>query len=208
MALHQRFQNQHYMNVPQAKQLAKDLNLTYQQVKTWFQNRRMKHKKLHKESLWVNQGSRLLPVGSQPGEHMGTSPLFSQAHPGGTLQRCAGHPYQNHARMQSTHQTILQKDRPMGLQRQRILQSLGPQQSMDMFQNYQVVEYQSSRQADGYNFTPPLSYPSGTPCQQYYYQQHQQLHCNHYQSMPHRKYESMEQKEPQGYQITNQTKFL
>ncbi|XP_069058038.1 homeobox protein NANOG-like [Pleurodeles waltl] len=198
MELHQRFQKQHYMNVPQAQQLAKDLNLTYQQVKTWFQNRRMKHKKIHKESLWINQGQRLLQTGSQSGECIRISPPFSQgcqAHHGGNLQRFAGHPYQNYASMQSPHQTIVPEDRPLGLHRQSILQSLGQQQSMDMFQNYQAMEYPSSRQGDGYNFTPPQSYPSGAPYTDYFYQQ-QQLHCNHYQSMSNRKYENTEENEP------------
>ncbi|XP_039222605.1 homeobox protein NANOG-like [Crotalus tigris] len=54
--LHRRFQSQKYLSPQQIQELAAALKLTYKQVKTWFQNQRMKFKRTQKETLWMRKG--------------------------------------------------------------------------------------------------------------------------------------------------------
>ncbi|XP_053149122.1 homeobox protein NANOG-like [Hemicordylus capensis] len=54
--LHHRFQSQKYLSPQQIRELGSVLGLTYKQVKTWFQNQRMKFKRTQKEALWMKKG--------------------------------------------------------------------------------------------------------------------------------------------------------
>ncbi|XP_069843842.1 putative homeobox protein NANOG2 [Dipodomys merriami] len=79
--LNERFQKQKYLSLQQMQELSNLLNLTYKQVKTWFQNRRMKCKRWQK-SRGLLDGSRPAQVG---GLHPGHAPGWAgaPAAPGG-----------------------------------------------------------------------------------------------------------------------------
>ncbi|XP_061569737.1 homeobox protein NANOG [Cololabis saira] len=54
-ALVQRFSVQRYLTPGEMKNLAELTGLTYKQVKTWFQNRRMKLRRHQKDTSWVSE---------------------------------------------------------------------------------------------------------------------------------------------------------
>ncbi|XP_034416061.1 homeobox protein NANOG [Cyclopterus lumpus] len=54
-ALVQRFSVQRYLTPAEMKNLAELTGLTYKQVKTWFQNRRMKLRRHQKDTSWVSE---------------------------------------------------------------------------------------------------------------------------------------------------------
>ncbi|XP_021563070.1 homeobox protein NANOG-like isoform X2 [Carlito syrichta] len=70
--LSDRFQRQKYLSLQQMQELSSILNLSYKQVKTWFQNQRMKSKRWQKSS-WpknsysVAQGCLVNTSGNLPG---------------------------------------------------------------------------------------------------------------------------------------------
>ncbi|KAH1164677.1 hypothetical protein KIL84_008123 [Mauremys mutica] len=72
--LHQRFQSQKYLSPQQIREMGSALGLTYKQVKTWFQNQRMKFKRCQKETQWMEKGTRLSQAGYldfNPSYHQG-----------------------------------------------------------------------------------------------------------------------------------------
>ncbi|NXQ62823.1 NANOG protein, partial [Anthoscopus minutus] len=81
-ALHQRFQSQKYLSPQQIRELAAALELTYKQVKTWFQNQRMKFKRCQKESQWVDNGMCLPQNGVHQAAYLDIAPSFHQVFPG------------------------------------------------------------------------------------------------------------------------------
>ncbi|MEQ2222688.1 hypothetical protein ILYODFUR_028958 [Ilyodon furcidens] len=54
-ALAQRFDVQRYLTPAQMKNMADVTGLTYKQVKTWFQNRRMKYRRYQKDDSWLSE---------------------------------------------------------------------------------------------------------------------------------------------------------
>jgi hypothetical protein len=50
IGLEERFETQKYLSIPERGELASQLSLTETEVKTWFKNRRMKQKKVHRKS--------------------------------------------------------------------------------------------------------------------------------------------------------------
>ncbi|NXS54033.1 NANOG protein, partial [Brachypteracias leptosomus] len=76
--LHQRFQSQKYLSPQQIRELAAALGLTYKQVKTWFQNQRMKFKRCQKESQWVEKGVYLPQHGFHQTAYVDITPSFHQ----------------------------------------------------------------------------------------------------------------------------------
>ncbi|NXI70095.1 NANOG protein, partial [Anseranas semipalmata] len=79
--LHQRFQSQKYLSPHQIRELAAALGLTYQQVKTWFQNRRMKLKRCQKHILWTARAQCLTQNSFQPSTYLDVHPKFHQGYP-------------------------------------------------------------------------------------------------------------------------------
>ncbi|NWX16591.1 NANOG protein, partial [Aegotheles bennettii] len=79
--LHQRFQSQKNLSPQQIREMAAVLGLTYKQVKTWFQNQRMKFKRCQKESQWVEKGVYLPQNGFHQAAYLDITPTFHQGFP-------------------------------------------------------------------------------------------------------------------------------
>uniref|UniRef100_A0A674JIJ7 Homeobox protein NANOG-like n=1 Tax=Terrapene triunguis TaxID=2587831 RepID=A0A674JIJ7_9SAUR len=81
--LHQRFQSQKYLSPQQIRELGSALGLTYKQVKTWFQNQRMKFKRCQKETQWMEKGTCLSQVrrGFIMGSYLDLNPSYHQGCP-------------------------------------------------------------------------------------------------------------------------------
>uniref|UniRef100_A0A8C2IQJ6 Nanog homeobox n=1 Tax=Cyprinus carpio TaxID=7962 RepID=A0A8C2IQJ6_CYPCA len=68
-ALIHRFNIQRYLTPAEMKMLAGATGLTYKQVKTWFQNRRMKLKRHQRDSSWMTERYVVNAVPSTPASH-------------------------------------------------------------------------------------------------------------------------------------------
>ncbi|XP_026271064.1 homeobox protein NANOG isoform X1 [Urocitellus parryii] len=76
--LNDRFQKQKYLSLQQMQELSSNLNLSYKQVKTWFQNQRMKCKRWQKNNWPKNSNS--VTQGSLPTEYSGPYSNYNQGY--------------------------------------------------------------------------------------------------------------------------------
>ncbi|XP_019481703.1 PREDICTED: homeobox protein NANOG [Hipposideros armiger] len=70
--LNERFQRQKYLSLQQMQELSKILNLSYKQIKTWFQNQRMKCKRWQKYN-WPENSDCMTRKSSATAEYPGLS---------------------------------------------------------------------------------------------------------------------------------------
>ncbi|XP_008139043.1 homeobox protein NANOG [Eptesicus fuscus] len=70
--LNERFQRQKYLSLQQMQELSSILNLSYKQIKTWFQNQRMKCKRWQKYN-WPKNSHRMTQMSSATTEYLGLS---------------------------------------------------------------------------------------------------------------------------------------
>ncbi|KAH0521256.1 Homeobox protein NANOG [Microtus ochrogaster] len=68
-ALRDRFQRQRYLSLQQMQELSAILNLSYKQVKTWFQNQRMKCKRWQ-NNQWPRTGNSVTQLSPGLSEHI------------------------------------------------------------------------------------------------------------------------------------------
>uniref|UniRef100_A0A4X2M2I1 Homeobox domain-containing protein n=1 Tax=Vombatus ursinus TaxID=29139 RepID=A0A4X2M2I1_VOMUR len=57
-----RFMEQKYLSPQQIQNVTENLNATYKQVKTWFQNHIMKSKRWQKDTMWSKNGNSMSMV--------------------------------------------------------------------------------------------------------------------------------------------------
>ncbi|XP_021505648.1 homeobox protein NANOG isoform X1 [Meriones unguiculatus] len=84
-ALRDRFQKQKYLSLQQMQELSAILNLSYKQVKTWFQNQRMKCKRWQKNQ-WLKPSNSATQKGSALAEY----PKVYSSYPQGYLVNPSG----------------------------------------------------------------------------------------------------------------------
>ncbi|NWU92909.1 NANOG protein, partial [Upupa epops] len=77
--LHHRFQSQMYLSPHQIREMSAALGLTYKQVKTWFQNQRMKFKRCQRENQWVDKGVYLPQHGLHQAAYVDITPQLHQS---------------------------------------------------------------------------------------------------------------------------------
>uniref|UniRef100_A0A665X5I3 Nanog homeobox n=1 Tax=Echeneis naucrates TaxID=173247 RepID=A0A665X5I3_ECHNA len=94
-ALVQRFSVQRYLTPAEMKNLAELTGLTYKQVKTWFQNRRMKLRRHQKDNSWVSERYTLNKDSSVHGTVYANIPSHIPTYQGEALPQLKEH-YNQH----------------------------------------------------------------------------------------------------------------
>ncbi|XP_002190766.4 homeobox protein NANOG [Taeniopygia guttata] len=156
LTLHQRFQSQKYLSPQQIRELAVALGLTYKQVKTWFQNRRMKLKRCQKQSLWSERAQCLTQSGFQSGTYLDVHPKFHQGYPiatAGNIQTVPA-PCQHYGAGQNAYTIVTSEDGGV-FGKGSVQQTVGfiAQHKVDFYHSYPgSVEYPGSKTGDGCNF--------------------------------------------------------
>ncbi|XP_074907827.1 homeobox protein NANOG-like [Buteo buteo] len=158
--LHQRFQSQKYLSPQQIRELAAALGLTYKQVKTWFQNRRMKLKRCQKHSLWTERAQCLTQGGFQPSTYLDVHPKFHQGYPitaANNIQTVPP-PRQHYGAGQNAYTIVTSEDGGVfgkGGGTCSVQQTVGfiAQHKVDFYHSCPgSVEYPSTKAGDGCNF--------------------------------------------------------
>ncbi|XP_074804618.1 homeobox protein NANOG-like [Natator depressus] len=158
--LHQRFQSQKYLSPQQIRELAAVLGLTYKQVKTWFQNRRMKLKRCQKHNLWSERAQCLTQTGFQPSGYLEVHPKFHQSYPisaAGNIQ-AVGNPRQNYSAGQNPYAFIANEEGGVfgkGGATCSVQQTVGfiAQHKVDFYHGFPgTMEYTGAKTGDGYSF--------------------------------------------------------
>uniref|UniRef100_A0A674JR03 Homeobox protein NANOG-like n=1 Tax=Terrapene triunguis TaxID=2587831 RepID=A0A674JR03_9SAUR len=158
--LHQRFQSQKYLSPQQIRELAAVLGLTYKQVKTWFQNRRMKLKRCQKYNLWSERAQCLTQTGFQPSGYLEVHPKFHQSYPisaAGNIQ-AGGNPRQNYSAGQNPYAFIANEEGGVfgkGGTTCSVQQTVGfiAQHKVDFYPGFPgTMEYTGAKTGDGYSF--------------------------------------------------------
>ncbi|XP_071600070.1 homeobox protein NANOG-like [Heliangelus exortis] len=158
--LHQRFQSQKYLSPQQIRELAAALGLTYKQVKTWFQNRRMKLKRCQKHSLWAERAQCLTQSGFQPSTYLDVHPKFHQGYPVTAANNIQTVPpsHQHYGAGQNAYTVMTSEDGGVfgkGGSTCRVQQTVGfiAQHKVDFYHSYPgSMEYPATKTGDGCNF--------------------------------------------------------
>ncbi|KAM6420253.1 homeobox protein NANOG-like [Pluvialis apricaria] len=156
--LHQRFQSQKYLSPQQIRELAAALGLTYKQVKTWFQNRRMKLKRCQKHSLWSERAQCLTQSGFQPSTYLDVHTKLHQGYPitaASNIQAMPA-PRQHYGAGQNAYTIMTSEDGgAFGKGTCSVQQTVGfiAQHKVDFYHSCPgSVEYSATKTGDGCNF--------------------------------------------------------
>nr|XP_033780455.1 homeobox protein NANOG-like [Geotrypetes seraphini] len=174
LCLHQRFQRQRYLTPAQIQELSQEQALSYKQVKTWFQNQRMKQKRCQKGNIWLGKSYWL----AQAVEHGDT---FSTLSTGYSVPATASGNPQALMVSQSPNYNQQSPYPPQTSYQQYFATSI--QHTADTFQphnyNNPGMEYPHSRQGETYSFSPT---PFSTPLSGSSLLYPQQLGTGHYRA--------------------------